>query len=147
MTTLWLMIAALVVPLLGSEVALAGRKLQSRLGRVLVVWLFGYTLPAAWILRYDEAAFVPSVVFWCGTFLLWFGARSHLESSILLRLVVLLRHRPMTDARLLEAYVSTESEAARLAELQRDGLIMQGEGGPQVTRKGRAILFLVSKLR
>ena len=50
------------------------------------------------------SAVLPFAIFWSGAFLTWFGVRSHIESSILLRMAYLLRGHPMQPGELLEEY-------------------------------------------
>lgn len=144
MTILALAIAAVLIPAIGSELALQGKKLQTALARVLVVWVAAFAAVAGAVVRPD----LPAVaVFWCGAFLLWFGVRSHVESSILLRMLYLLRRRPMTDAELMAEYASVYGESMRLAELGRGGLVVEDRGGVRVTPKGKVVLRFASKLR
>src|SRR5258707_478561 len=106
MTGISLAAAAVLVPIVGSELALGGTKLQTGLTRVLVVWIGGYIAAVSWLVRDADSGLVALTIFWNGAFLIWFGVRSHIESSILLRMLFLLRDCPMTDARLVDGYTS-----------------------------------------
>ena len=140
--------AAVLAPAIGSELTLRGRKLQTSVARVVAVWVVGYVAAATWLLREGRAGLVAFAILWCGAFLLWFGVRSHIESSILLRMLCLLRERPMTDAQLAAAYASRYGESMRLAELRRGGLVaVDRRGSARVTPKGRMVLLVASKLR
>jgi len=139
--------AAALIPAIGSELTLQGRKLQTGLARVLVVWVAGFAAAAGWLVRGGHAGLAAFAVFWCGAFLLWFGVRSHAESSILLRMLFLLRQRPMTDAELAAEYASLYGESMRLAELRRGGLVVKDSDGVRVTPKGRVVLLFASKFR
>jgi hypothetical protein len=86
-------------------------------------------------------------VFWAGAFLSWFGVRSHIESSILLRMLYLLRKNPTTEATLLAAYEALGGEGKRREELARGGMMTMAGDRVVVTPKGRAILRVVSMLR
>ena len=130
----------------GSELALRGMKLQTGLGRLVVVWMASYAAAAGWFARHDQRL-VSLTILWAGAFLAWFGVRSHIESSILLRMLHLLRPRPMTEGELVCAYTARYGEAARIAELRRGGLIADGPHGLQVTRKGNIVLRLASVIR
>jgi hypothetical protein len=77
----------------------------------------------------------------------WFGVRSHIESSILLRMLYSLRRRPMTETGLVDEYLSHYGEAARTEELLRGGLASRNGDRLSVTSKGKRILNIVSKLR
>jgi hypothetical protein len=140
--------AAVLAPAVGCELTLHGRKLQTGVARVVSVWAVGYAAAASWLLLEGRAGLVAFAIFWCGAFLLWFGVRSHIESSILLRMVCLLRERPMTDAQLAAEYASRCGESMRLAELHRGGLVIVDEAGTaRVTQKGRIVLLVASNLR
>jgi len=139
--------AAIVASAIGSELTLQGSKLQTRPTRVLAVWIGGYVATTAWLLGQGHTALVAFAVFWCGAFLLWFGVRSHIESSILLRMLCLLRHGPMTDAQVVAEYASLYGESRRLAELRRGGLVVEDHDGMHVTPKGKVVLLFASKLR
>ena len=147
MTGMSLAAAAVLVPIVGSELALGGAKLQTGLTRVLVVWIGGYLAAVSWLVRHADSGLVALTIFWSGAFLIWFGVRSHIESSILLRMLFLLRQCPMTDARLVDEYASRYGESMRIAELCRGGLIDKHGDRMRVTPKGKAILLFVSKLR
>jgi hypothetical protein len=147
MTALIILASGLVAVMAASEFALNGTKLQTGLSRVLVVWAVVY-LALAFVLRhYDSVGIVPFTLFWGGAFLSWFGIRSHIESSILLRMLVSLRQRPMTEAALLAEYNSRYGEAMRREELLRGGLVTTEGDRLRVSAKGRTILGIVTKLR
>jgi hypothetical protein len=147
MTGISLAAAAVLVPIVGSELALGGTKLQTGLTRVLVVWIGGYIAAVSWLVRDADSGLVALTIFWNGAFLVWFGVRSHIESSILLRMLFLLRDCPMTDARLVDGYTSRYGESMRVSELCRGGLIDKHGDRVRITPKGKAILLFVSKLR
>ena len=147
MTAISLAAAAVLAPIVGSEFALGRTKLQTGLTRVLIVWIGAYAAATGWLVRSADSGAVALTIFWSGAFLVWFGVRSHIESSILLRMLFLLRQSPMTDARLVDEYASRYGEAMRMAELSRGGLIDKHGDRTRVTAKGKAILRFVSKLR
>jgi hypothetical protein len=139
--------AALLVVAIGSELALRGIKLQTGLARVLAVWA-GIYLPAiAALLISGGASPFSFTLFWGGAFLSWFGVRSHIESSILLRMVHLLRRGPMAQAALVSEYLALCGQSARTEELLRGGLATENAGQLVVTAKGKNILAVVEKLR
>jgi hypothetical protein len=114
-----------------------------RIGNVLAA----YAAAMAWMLTTAAAGLVALTVFWAGVFLAWFGIRSHIESSILLRMLFMLRRSRLSDADIVAEYTRRHGESARLAELRRGGLIVGDAGRARVTPKGRAILSLASRLR
>jgi hypothetical protein len=131
----------------GSELALRETKLQTGLARVLVAWGGVYAAAMVWLLLDSEISPIAFTILWGGSFLTWFGVRSHIESSILLRMLVFLRRQPMTEPVLLTRYLSQYGEAARVEELCRGGLARKDRGGISVTPKGKQILRVVSTLR
>src|ERR1700733_9243702 len=145
MMGLLLVLAFLFAAMAGSEFALGGTKLQTGLARVLVVWGGAYLLGVFPLVRYGDIGPVAFTIFWGGAFLSWFGVRSHVESSILLRMLYLLRRGPMEEARLLEEYESHCGQAVRMEELFRGGLASNDGNRLAVTPKGRNILNVVSK--
>jgi hypothetical protein len=139
--------AAVLIAAVGSELAVRGAKLQTALPRALAVWCAAYAAAAVWILTNAAAGLVALTLFWAGVFLAWFGIRSHIESSILLRMLFMLRRDRMSDAEIVAEYTRRHGESARLAELRRGGLIVGETNRMRVTPKGRAILSLASRLR
>jgi hypothetical protein len=139
--------ALLLAAMTASEMALRGTKLQTGLARVLVVWAAVWLAGLYPLLRYGDVGPVVFTIFWGGAFLSWFGVRSHVESSILLRMLYLLRGKPMTEAQLLETYSSQYGEAMRIEELLRGRMAARNGEGMTVTPKGKAILQVVSRLR
>jgi len=147
LTGIWIVAAALLVVLVASELILRGTKLQVGLSRVLALWAAIY-LPAVYFLSHrGDIGPVVFTIFWGGAFLSWFGVRSHIESSILLRMLYLLRRKPLTEAQLLAKYDCHYGKAMRIAELQRGGLVVRDGDQFFVTRKGKVILAAVAKLR
>jgi hypothetical protein len=139
--------AALLTALIGSEFALRGTKLQTGLLRVLVVWGVVYLMAIYQIFAGKSLSPFAFTVFWSGAFLSWFGVRSHIESSILLRMLVLLRRAPMTEAALVSDYTSEYGEARRIDELCRGGFATRQHDCVTITPKGATILRVVAKLR
>jgi hypothetical protein len=147
MTGLLIVAAALLAVMAGSEIVLRGTKLQTGLGRVLAVWTALYVVVMYFLVRYGDTGPLAFTIFWGGTFLSWFGVRSHIESSILLRMLYMLRQQPMTENGLMAEYMSCHGEAIRVAELFRGGLVRKIGDQLHVTPKGKAILSIVSKLQ
>lgn len=147
MTGLAMLAAALLVVLLASELALGGTKLQTGLSRALAAWALVY-LPTVYLLaRHGGVGPVALTIFWGGAFLSWFGVRSHIESSILLRMLAIIRRRPLSTEALVTEYTSHYGRAMRLEELFRGGLAAKANDALSVTPKGKFILGVVAKLR
>lgn len=147
MTGVLLVLLGLVAAMVASEVALGKTKLQTGLARALAAWSGVYLAFAYPVVRYGETGLFAFTVLWGGAFLSWFGVRSHIESSILLRMLYLLRRRPMTEAALVAEYSALYGEGMRREELLRGGMASKVDGRMTITPKGRTILGVVAKLR
>jgi hypothetical protein len=130
-----------------SEALLRGTKLQTGLRKVLFSHCIWFALIWVYMMRTDGFSLITLLIFWSGAFLTWFGMRSHVESSILLRMLYLLKQRPMPASDLLHEYESHYSEGARLEELFRGGLLEKKAGESIVTAKGRFIASIASHLK
>jgi hypothetical protein len=146
-TDLLIVAAALLAAMAGSELALRGTKLQTGLGRVLAAWGAVYLVAIYPLLHRGAVSPIAFTIFWGGAFLSWFGVRSHIESSILLRMLYLLRPQPLTEGELLAAYGALYGEDKRREELLRGGLAVKIGEHLSVTPKGTTILRIVAKLR
>lgn len=147
MIDLAIILVCLGIALVASESALGGRKLQTGLARVVLVW---GGIGLALVLHFAAARGAGVLVFgvfWAGAFLTWFGVRSHIESSILLRLLFLLRGEERGADALLGRYEELYGPEQRLEELLRSGLAERAPDGMRVTPKGRRILAAVGWLR
>jgi hypothetical protein len=129
-----------------SELVLKGTKLQTGLAKVGIVHAVVAIVLLIYFLLVRRPLFAPLFIFWAGAFLTWFGVRSHIESSILLRMLYLLRKGPIPEKRLLQEYESHYGELQRLEELLRGGLLGRTPSGLVVTKKGKFILRVVSFL-
>jgi hypothetical protein len=147
MTVIGFAPAGVLLAAVGSEFALRGVKVQTALPRAVSVWFAAYAVAAVWLLTAAASGLVALTVFWGGTFLMWFGVRSHIESSILLRMLFVLRRRPMSDPEVVAEYTSRYGRSARVAELRRSGLITGDGDRTRATPKGKTILALASRLR
>lgn len=147
MTGLLIVIGWLLVVLVVSELALSGRKLQTGLARAVAAWGAVYVACVVSVTRQGDIAPVALTIFWGGAFLSWFGLRSHVESSILLRMLYVLKRGPMTRAQILDEYASHYGEATRVEELIRGGLASRTNGQLSASAKGKTILSIVARLR
>ena len=147
MTSVTLVGIALVAAGVGSEMVLRGTKLQTGLARVVLVWALVYGAAMSVLIAGAPLSPVAFTILWGGAFLSWFGVRSHIESSILLRMLVLLRGEPMSEDRIVSEYTARYGEARRLEELCRGGLARRHGDRFAVTDKGTTILTVVEKLR
>jgi hypothetical protein len=140
-------IGGFIVATILSETALRGTKLQTGLARVILVHAIVAGFLLVYFLLKRGTGVAPLIVFWSGAFLTWFGVRSHVESSILLRLLFLLRKGAVPEKRLLADYESHYGEAERVQELFRGNLVEQTAAGIMPTSKGKMILRIVSLLK
>ncbi len=147
MSSLWMVSVALLAVMGASELAPRGVKLQTGLSRILGVWALVWGLAVYPVLRWGDIGPLAFTTFWGGAFLSWFGVRSHIESSILLRMLYFLRRQPMTEAQLLRQYASHYGDSMRLEELLRGGMTTKSGERTSVTPKGKTILRIVAKLR
>jgi hypothetical protein len=146
MLSVLLIIGGFIAALFTSEFVLKGTKLQTGLAKVILVHAFLVALVLVYLVISRKYIFAALLIFWAGAFLTWFGVRSHMESSILLRMLYLLRRGPLPEQRLLQEYESHYGQSQRLEELLRGGLLEKTSSGMVATRKGRLILRVVSFL-
>lgn len=147
MSGLLILAGSVLAALVGSELALRGTKLQTGLSRVLVVWAFVWAFTLYPLFRYGGIGPLTLTIFWGGAFLSWFGVRSHIESSILLRMLYSLRREAKTESSVLGEYSTHFGPAMRVEELSRGKMTVKQGERTVVTSKGKIILRVVSKLR
>jgi len=125
------------------ELLVAG-KLQTAVGRVMAMHLIGLGAALYFVRTVDIAA---ALVCWSGLFMAWFGVRSHIESSILLRMLYFLRDGPSTRDAILNRYDREYGRAIRTEDLVNAGLISRRSQELTLTSKGRAVARLAALLR
>lgn len=129
------------------EFFIRGRKLQNALTRTLPVFCVAGFVGLVLSLVQGCYFVFGILLFWGGSFLAWFGVRSHLESSILLWMLVYLRKAERTEAEISTVYLQRYGPAERLEELHTGGLIERMPGGEiALTRKGQQILRIATLL-
>jgi hypothetical protein len=134
---------AFAVSLAAIEIVVA-RKLQSALPTIALIHALGL-IAALGLVR--TVGVLGVLVFWSGLAACWFGVRSHIESSILFRLLHLLRQDAATREDVLGRYYRDHSEEARLDELLQSGLVVRTAGGLVPTAKGRFVARVAARLR
>lgn len=147
MSDLTLVVTVFIASMLLCELLLRGTKLQSALIAVFAVHILCWIALLILLLWERHTGAIAATIFWAGAFLSWFGIRSHIESSILLRMLYLLRQRPTTANELLTRYQSQWGEKLRIEELVRAGLLNHGSNRIVLTRKGNLILRIVDLLK
>ena len=149
MHALLVLCAGFIVTLAGCEWLRPPGKLQSVLPRIALIHLAGLLTTAVILLAGGRMRPVPIFIFWSGAALAWFGCRSHLESSILLRMVYMLHGTPQSADELISRYHAHGGQHERVAELVRAGWLGADLGGAAMvlTAKGRRLVALLSRLR
>src|SRR5262249_2598130 len=147
MTDSLILICGFVVAVIATELSLSGTKVQTGFFKVVLIHGICAAPTIVFLVMYRSVDVWPCLFFWFGAFFSWFGVRSHIESSILLRMLYLLRERPMTSGELLKSYESHYGKADRLDELFRGGLAAKRNDEVVVTQKGQLILRIVSLLK
>jgi hypothetical protein len=82
-------------------------------------------------------------VAWAGAFLIWLTVRSHISSSILLRMVHMLGERPLSASELTARYELDHGSEHRARQLESAGLTR----GRARTLAGRTLAFLGRRLQ
>jgi hypothetical protein len=147
MSALSIAASAVTIPMVGVEFTVRHMKLQTAFTRVLGIWGAAFAFALAVLVVTTGSGVAALTIFWCGAFVAWFGVRSHIESSILLKMLVLLRAAPLTDAELVAEYTTHGGRLARVEELRRGGFIARDGAVLHLTRKGAMMLAAVTKLR
>jgi hypothetical protein len=136
-----LVLAGFTTATLLSQLLLGGRKVQERAGWVAVVQGAIAAVVLALGSRWLAVSPFEPAVFWLGAALSWFVVRSHLESSILLAMLVDVSAGCGKREELLQRHAG-EGFARRVEGLRRAGLIDQQGQDPAVTGRGRVVLAL-----
>jgi hypothetical protein len=141
--------AVFAVAIVACDLLRAGSKLQAALGRIAIVHASGLAVSLIFLVATDLMRVVPILIFWCGASLAWFGVRSHIESSILLRVAYMLRGGPMTRGEVIARYDVHYGQTQRLANLVGGGLLRSrpDEASWILTTNGLRVVRLVSRLR
>jgi hypothetical protein len=128
------------------EMSLQGLRIQSGFSRAFACFAF---IGLATAFSLDGIGTLPLgsfLVLWIGGFLFWLGARSHIESSILLRMLYLLLTRARSQDELLDYYEEHYDLRMRVRELRAAGLV-SSETPPSLTAKGKLVIAVVRSLR
>lgn len=147
MTQLILVIAAFFACIVLCELVLKGTKLQTALIKVFIVHGLCWIALLVFMVTNNKSGIIAMTIFWAGAFLTWFGIRSHIESSVLLRMLYLLREQPVSADQLLSSYHSHYGKELRIEELVRGGLLERSSSELRVSRKGNLILRIVELLK
>ena len=147
MTQLILVVAAFTASIVLCELGLKGTKLQTGLVKVFIVHGVCWIALLIFLVTNNKSGIIAMTIFWAGAFLTWFGIRSHIESSVLLKMLFLLRQQPASADQLLSTYHSHYGKELRIEELIRGGLLERGSSKLYVSKKGNMILRIVELLK
>jgi hypothetical protein len=147
MTELILVVAAFFACIVLCELVLKGTKLQTGLVRVIIVHGICWIALLIYLVANNQSGIIAVTIFWAGGFLTWFGVRSHIESSVLLRMLYLLKQKPVSGNELLSSYHSHYGKDLRIEELIRGGLLESSSAQLRASRKGNLILRIVQLLK
>lgn len=140
-----IVISALLT-LFASEKRLKGRRLQSSINRVFPVFMGAALLSFIFAFIIHQSYLLVIAMFWSGLFLTWFGTRSHLESSILIGMLVALRNEKLSENSLVDVYLSQYGAQDRLTELRETGVLEQNSMDVVLTNKGRSMIKIINFL-
>ena len=143
---LMIFFGAVVLSVFCMEKAVSGEKVQSRTGTALCCHAVIGTAVTAYLGAVRHGALVGFLVAWSGVFLSWFVIRSHIESSILLRMLLLVRKEPLAAEDIVGRYLARYGTRERLRELIGAGLLVFSHEEYRLTQKGRAVLKMVDFL-
>jgi len=147
MTQLILIVAGFFACIVLCELVLKGTKLQTGLVKVFLVHALCWIALLIFLVTNNQSGIIAMTIFWAGAFLIWFGIRSHIESSVLLRMLYLLREQPVSADQLLSRYHSHYGKELRIEELVRGGLLDRASNDLHVSSKGNLILRIVQLLK
>jgi hypothetical protein len=147
MTQVTLIVAAFFACMVFCELVLKGTKLQTGLVKVFFVHVLCWIVLLIYMVTNNQSGIIAMTIFWAGAFLTWFGVRSHIESSVLLRMLYLLRQQPLSASELLSSYHSHYGKELRIEELVRGGLLERASSELHVSSKGNLILRIVQLLK
>jgi predicted transcriptional regulator len=140
-----LMTCTLLAPI-GAEIVLKGRRLQSNVKRVVPLYIV-MALCCITIGAYTHYPHpIVILMYWCGYFLTWFGIRSHLESSILLKMLTTLQKSSLSRDELMKAYLQSYSIRSRITELENSGLLESKKDIVSITTSGKKLLSIIDFL-
>ena len=137
-----LVLAAFALAAWTSQLAMGGRKVQNCLAPVAAIHLaLLFAVLTAFPVG-NSGELGGALLFWNGAGLNWFVVRSHLESSILLAMLLEISDRAISREGLIEIAHTVHPFDRRLQELRAAGLLRDGDGAPRLTRRGRVVLVV-----
>jgi hypothetical protein len=138
MMTIGFILLFFLIAIIISEAAVGGRKVHFAAATLVVVHGALCAIATVFATRDGTVSPVPVLFFWGGALLTWIGIRSHIENSILLRMLYFLRTSPnMTRSALSEAYDSHHGTELRLRELEDSGFINRTDSQVKLLAKAQ----------
>lgn len=141
MSSILILVGGFFSAIVVGEIVLGGRKLQTGVLRLVVVHGVFWAAAVMYLYICRQVSVVAVSAFWAGGFLSWFVVRSHIESSILLGMVMIMREGPLSNAEILSRYESVQGLKHRTDELVNAGLVEKLDGDKlTITRKGQVVM-------
>lgn len=139
MTAIVVILFAFLVAMGIGEIVLVRQKVQFAAASLALVHGVIFMMTTICATALGEVAPVSVLLFWAGAFLLWLGIRSHIESSILLRMLYLVKesNNSMARSALVHLYDQHHGADPRLLELEKSGFIARRSGRVEILAKGR----------
>lgn len=121
-----------------------GATMLSRLPRVILLHAASLSATAVAFLLLDLGRPTALAVFWAGAFSCWLTARSHVSSSILLRMTAMLADGPRPADALADDYQRTHGADHRRRQLATSGFVTTAG---QLTAIGRVLAHLARRFQ
>src|SRR5206468_7695049 len=122
-----LVLAAFALASWASQLAIGRRKVQSCLAPVAAIHLVLLFAVLSAFPAGESAQLGAALLFWSGAGVNWFVVRSHLESSILLAMLLEISGRAISREDLIEVAQKAQPFDRRLHELRDAGLLREGD--------------------
>ncbi|MGE0785932.1 MAG: hypothetical protein AB7S26_09610 [Sandaracinaceae bacterium] len=146
MTALVAALGVLTVVALVAEVVVRGATVLARLPTVVAIFFAGAAIAIAVWIPLGGGSVACLLALWLAGFTLWLVVRSHVSSSISLRMAWMLARRPMSEPELLARYDEAYGAVHRGAQLRNAGLGEGAADGVRPTARGRWIVLLARAL-
>lgn len=126
-----------------SELVLGDKKIQTVVFKLFFAFIVVLGLLIACLATVSTNNLFVFIVLELGVFISWFGIRSHLQNSILLRFTCYLREDSLTKSQLINVYQKNHGLKEKMKELEEAKLIRVDQQFFELTPKGKLVLFIV----
>lgn len=135
-----------ILAIVVGEIVQRGSKMHTKfIGILLAHMTVGLAVYFFLLFFTKRISLITILIFWMGAFLSWFCIRGHIECSILVLMLYLLKiNGPMSPDELCALYETHYGAKLRIEELVKGGLITYHKEGFVVSRKGRLIVKIFS---